>query len=69
MKGLQKADLSWSDATSNVDVYREGEIIATTANDGSHTDNIDQRGGGSYVYQVCEAGGTVTCSNEATVVF
>ncbi|MCH8338373.1 MAG: S8 family serine peptidase [Chloroflexi bacterium] len=69
VKGLQKADLKWSEATStDVDVYRDGVIVATTANDGSHTDNIDQRGGGSYTYKVCEAG-TTTCSNEATVTF
>jgi hypothetical protein len=68
-RGLQKADLEWSGATStNVDVYRDGALLTTTANDGFYTDNIDQRGGGSYTYQVCEAG-TSTCSNEATVTF
>ncbi len=68
-RGLQKADLTWSGATStDVDVYRDGALVATTANDGAFTDHIDQRGGGSYVYQVCEAG-TTTCSNEATVTF
>jgi thermitase len=69
VKGRQKADLTWSGATSdNVDIYRDGAPIVTTANDGFHTDNIDQVGGGSYTYQVCEAG-TSTCSNEATVTF
>jgi subtilisin len=69
VRGLQKADLTWSGATStNVDVYRDGALITTTANDGAYRDNIDQRGGGSYTYQVCEAG-TSTCSNEATVDF
>lgn len=69
VKGLQKADLEWSGATSaNVDVYRNGVLLATTENDGLHTDHIDQRGGGSYTYQVCETG-TSTCSNEATVSF
>lgn len=69
VRGLQKADLEWSGATStDVDIYRDGSVIATTANDGSYTDNIDQRGGGSYTYKVCEAG-TSTCSNEATVTF
>jgi N-acetylmuramoyl-L-alanine amidase len=69
VKGLQKADLEWSGATStDVDVYRDGNVIATTANDGFYTDNIDQRGPGTYTYQVCEAG-TTTCSNEATVTF
>ena len=69
VRGLQKADLEWSGATStNVDVYRNGNPIATTDNDGFHTDNIDARGGGSYTYQVCEAG-TSTCTNEAVVSF
>jgi len=69
VKGLQTADLSWSGATStNVDVYRDGNRIDTTANDGAYTDNINNRGSGSYTYQVCEAG-TSTCSNEVTVTF
>lgn len=68
-RGLQKADLTWSGADStNVDIVRDGVVVATTANDGAFTDNINQRGSGSYVYQVCEAG-TSTCSNEATVTF
>ena len=70
VRGLKKADLEWTGASgTNVDVYRDGALIATTANDGSYTDNIDQRGGGSYIYQVCEAGGTLTCSAVATVTF
>ena len=69
VRGLQKADLTWSDAAgTNVDVYRDGSAITTTANDGFYTDNINNRGGGSYTYQVCEAG-TSTCSNTATVTF
>jgi PKD repeat protein len=69
VRGLQQADLSWSGATStNVDVYRNGALVATTENDGFHTDAINNRGGGSYTYKVCEAG-TATCSNEAAVTF
>ncbi|HLE97654.1 MAG TPA: S8 family serine peptidase [Candidatus Thermoplasmatota archaeon] len=69
VKGAQKADLTWSGATSaNVDVFRNGAKIVTTANDGAHTDPINKKGGGSYLYKVCEAG-TTTCSNEATVTF
>jgi subtilisin family serine protease len=68
-QGLQKADLTWSGATSaNVDIYRNGVVITVTANDGVHRDNIDRRGGGTYTYKVCEAG-TATCSNEATITF
>ncbi len=70
VKGAQKADLIWSGATStSVDVYRNGGTpITTTANDGAYTDNITNKGGGSYTYKVCELG-TATCSNEVTVVF
>lgn len=62
-RGLHKADLQWSGATSaNIDVYRDGVLITTTANDGFYTDNIDNRGNRSYSYQVCEAGSTTSCS-------
>jgi hypothetical protein len=68
-KGLQKADLSWSGlAATSVDVYRNNAKISTTANDGSMTDAIDNRGGGSYTYKVCAAG-TSTCTNQASVTF
>ena len=80
VKGLQKADLDWSGAAANTDirVVRDGSEIATGASTsdgtGFYTDNIDQRGGGSYTYQVCEVdhntGQTTTiCSNEVTVTF
>ncbi|MDQ3611143.1 MAG: S8 family peptidase, partial [Actinomycetota bacterium] len=69
VKGVQKADLSWSGATSdNVDVYRNGTKITTTANDGAYTDNINNKGGATYTYKLCGSG-TTTCSNEATVTF
>ena len=68
-KGAQKADLSWAAiSASSVDIRRNGVRIATTANDGSQTDAINKKGGGSYTYQVCAAG-TSTCSNPATVAF
>jgi subtilisin family serine protease len=70
IRGRQNVDLSWSGASStNVDVRRDGAIIATTANDGAYTDAIGTVGGGGYTYQVCEAGSTTACSNEATVTF
>lgn len=69
VKGVQHADLTWSGASStSVDVYRDGDRITTTANDGAHTDNIGQKGGGSHTYQVCEAG-TSTCSDVVTVSY
>jgi hypothetical protein len=60
------ADLSWSGATSaNVDVYRNGAVVTTTANDGAYKDKPPKTIT-SATYQVCEAG-TSTCSNEMTV--
>jgi PKD repeat protein len=69
VRGLHKADLTWSGATSaNVDVRRDGSIITTISDNGKYTDDMDQRGSGSYSYQVCEAGSS-TCSNTSTVTF
>jgi PKD repeat protein len=69
VKGRHHVDLTWSGATSsNVDVYRDGAPIKTTANDGAYTDATNNVGGGSYTYEVCEEG-TTTCSNEVTVNF
>ena len=66
IRGTQYADLSWDGATStNVDIYRDGSLIVTTANDGFYTDTTGQKGGGSATYQLCEAG-TSTCSNQVT---
>lgn len=69
-KGLQKAELGWTGATtwSGVDVFRNGAKRATTSNSGSYTDDIGLKGGGSYTYYVCSAG-TTSCSNTVTVTF
>lgn len=69
VKGLQKVDLTWSGASGPVDIYRNGEIIANPVSGSSYTDNINQKGAGTYNYRVCEAGGTSTCSNTVTVIF
>ena len=69
VQGRHTVDLSWSGAnTTNVDVYRNGVVVATTTNDGFYTDSTGGRGHATYTYQVCEAG-TNTCSNQATVTF
>src|SRR6266403_1516981 len=67
--GFNTVDLSWNGATSaNVDVYRNGAVIATTLNDGAYTDATGSRGHATYTYRVCEAG-TGNCSNQVTVTF
>jgi hypothetical protein len=66
----QTVDLTWSPVTSaNIDIYRDGVVIATVPNNGSYKDFIGVRGGNvRYTYKVCEAG-TQNCSNEVTVRF
>jgi subtilisin family serine protease len=69
VKGRQRVDLSWSGATSGIDIYRNGtKIVTNTLNDGVHTDNIGSVGGGSYTYKVCHTG-TSTCSADVMVTF
>ncbi|TVR51816.1 MAG: hypothetical protein EA421_14870 [Gemmatimonadales bacterium] len=69
VRGLKKADLSWSGATSTrVEIFRNGTLINTVDNSGGYHDPINTRGGGSYTYQVCEAGGD-TCSAQVTITF
>ena len=69
-KGVQNVTLDWIGATSaNVDVWRDGQKVATVPNNGQHTDNLGKKGSGDvYAYKVCEAG-TAACSNQITVVF
>lgn len=65
-QGVNRATLSWSGATSSVDVYVNGGK-ATTVTGSSYVDVIG-RGGGTRSYQVCNAGST-TCSNSVTVSY
>jgi serine protease len=67
VKGLQTADLEWTGATASVDVFRDNVKVATVTAS-SYTDGINNRGGGSYVYRVCNAG-TSTCSEDVTATF
>jgi len=65
-RGALYVDLAWSGATgTNVDIYRDGALITTTANDGAYTDNPG-RGSGTFTYKVCEEGSS-SCSNEVTI--
>ncbi len=67
-KGKPVVDLSFSGASSSsVDIYRNGSLHTTTANDGSYRDaSFGKRASGTYIYKVCEAG-TDTCSDEVSV--
>jgi hypothetical protein len=59
-------DLRWSGArTPKVEIRRDDEVIAATANDGAHTDNPG-RLTGTFRYRVAETGGA-RLSNEVSV--
>ena len=69
VKGKKNWTYTWSGATSsNVDIYLDGNSVATTNNDGSYTLSTNQKGGGSHSHQVCEAG-TNVCSGIVNTTF
>jgi hypothetical protein len=70
VQGRHTVDLSWTGATSaDIDIYRDGAVIATVPNNGAYKDFIGVRGGNiRYIYKVCDAG-TQNCSNQVTVRF
>jgi subtilisin family serine protease len=66
-KGKNKVDVTWSGTvTSSVDIYRNGSLLTTTADDGFYTDSF--RTSGTFKYKVCDQGGS-NCSAEVTVNF
>jgi len=68
-EGINTVRLTWRGAAStDVDVYRNGMVIVTTANDGTYIDSTGDTGRARYTDKVCEAG-TMNCSNEVTVTF
>ncbi|PUB09973.1 subtilase family protein [Yoonia sediminilitoris] len=69
LRGTKYADLTWDGALGiEVDIYRDGSLITTEPNNGAYSDPIGGKGGGTYLYEACEAG-TSTCSNSVAVVF
>jgi len=65
----QYMTLDWTGAVgASVDVFRNGVLITTTANDGHYTNSRTFTGSATYTYKVCQVGSSV-CSNEATVEF
>lgn len=68
-KGIGYADLRWTGATgSTVDIYRNGNLLVSHANDGSYTDSFKLRGASSALYRVCEQGSSI-CSSDRIVTF
>lgn len=64
-KGKHRVNLNWSGAsTTSVDIFRNGSLRTTTADDGDYTDVIKRSG--TYTYKVCDQGSS-NCSAEVTV--
>ena len=62
--------LNWTEGSAaDVDVYRDGALVATIANDGNHTDGYVGPRRSTASYQVCISGSTSDCSNTASVRF
>ena len=67
VNGQKYVELTWSGATTtNVDIYRNNTLYATTANDGADTTGSLGVGGSTDTFKICEEG-TNICSNEAAV--
>jgi hypothetical protein len=68
-RGAHFIDLSWTGANgAAVNILLDGATIHTTTAS-SWTHDTGNKGGRTYVYQVCLADPPGSCSNEATVVF
>ena len=65
-KGVKTVNLSWT-GLSGGNVYRDS-ALAGTASGNSFSETLG-KGGGTYVYQVCEGALGGNCSNPLTIVF
>ncbi|HEU4411205.1 MAG TPA: S8 family serine peptidase [Polyangiaceae bacterium] len=66
--GRKNVSLTWSGAQGDkVEIYRNGSLRATTANDGAHADAF-KSSQSAFTYQVCQPQKTA-CSNAVTVTF
>ena len=66
--GKLRVDITWQGSPSEmVDVYRNGEKIATVENNGIYRDRERRAVGDQFVYQICDE--SSACSNSVTVNF
>lgn len=67
VKGVQHAEVDWGGA-SKVDIWRDTTQIADGTIADPVTDNIGQKGGGSYTYKVCDDAILTKCAT-AVITF
>ncbi len=66
--GNLRVDITYQGSPAEmVDVYRNGEKIATVANNGIYRDRERRVEGSQFIYKICDA--SSACSNEVTVSF
>ena len=66
--GKLRVDIAYQGSSSEmVDIYRNGEKIATVENTGIYRDRERRVAGTQFVYKVCDT--STACSNEVTVNF
>ena len=68
VKGKHTIDLSWT-GSSDVDIWEGGSLVQANVSGAAWTHSTSNKGAGTYVHQVCETGGTTSCSNETTTVY
>lgn len=67
IKGWHNVDLDWATPVGDVDIVRNGNVVATVGGT-AHTDTDIDKGGAAYTFQACITG-TTDCSNAVQVVF
>lgn len=65
--GSTIVDLRWTGTTEAVDIYRDGQLVDTTQDNGRYRDRFNSMAT-SVTYKICVAG-TDTCSTELDVSF
>lgn len=67
-RGRWYADLAWSGATTDeVDLYRDGTLVAGIPNSGEYTDALGKpKKGAVFLYKLCQSGSDI-CSNTVRV--
>jgi PKD repeat protein len=69
-KGTWTASISWSGfpgTVTSVDVYRNGTKVAANRAVSPNSYSDSGKGGGTFVYKVCQAASTTVCTNELTI--
>ena len=68
VKGIKHVDLSWDSTSENVNVFKDGVMVGQGVTGYSFTHNLGSKGGGSYIYKICEVTSN-KCSDDIPAIF